>query len=195
MLREFVQHWGYVAICAGTYVEGEGVLLSAGAAAHAGVLSLPLVVMSASVGSVAWGQTWFWLGRLSGEGLIARRPKWRPRVLVVERLLSRLGPWVLLLGRFVVGMGTVLPTMIGVSGFAWQRFIVLDSIGALVWASVVASVGFGVGAVLERLLGHYWTWTPLVVAGAFLALLCWLLVRAYTMLAARYSARRLRSRP
>ena len=194
MLRELVQHWGYVAICAGTYVEGEGVLLSAGAAAHAGVLSLPLVVLSAAVGSAAWGQTWFWLGSLSGRGLIARRPKWQPRVLVVERWLSRSGPWVLLFGRFIVGMGTVLPTMIGASGYPWRRFVVLDSIGALVWAALVASVGFGVGAGLERILGQSFTWTRFAIAGACLALLCWLWIRTYNTLATRFGARRLGSR-
>ncbi len=190
MLEELARHWGYVAITVGTYIEGEAVLLSAGALAHAGVLSLPLVVLSAMLGSLAWGQTWFQVGRVSGRALLERRPQWQARAVAVERWLSRSGLWVLIFGRFLVGMGTLLPAMIGASGYARARFCVFDTLGALVWAAVVACAGFGVGAGLQRIAGHPVSWIQLASAGVTVALVAWLGTQVYAWASARQKARR-----
>ena len=179
MFEELVSRWGYLAISLGTYVEGEAVLLSAGAMAHAHVFSLPLVVLAAMIGSAAWGQTWFQVGSVSGRGLLARRPEWQARAAVVEGWLSRWGLWVLLFGRFIVGMGTLLPAMIGASGFSRLRFCVLDTLGALIWAAVMACAGFGIGAGLGRVLGHPLGWMQLALVGVAIALTLWFVTSVY----------------
>ena len=50
MLQELVSRWGYLAIAIATFIEGEVVLIWAGALAHQGMLSLPLVALAATVG-------------------------------------------------------------------------------------------------------------------------------------------------
>jgi membrane protein DedA with SNARE-associated domain len=107
---------------------------------------------------------------MSGRGLIARRPHWHARAAAVERWLSRFGLLVLLFGRFLAGMGTLLPAMIGASGYPRWRFCVLDSLGALVWATVVAAAGFGIGAGLRRLAGESPLWLQLGMACVVVAL-------------------------
>jgi membrane protein DedA with SNARE-associated domain len=189
MPTSILSQCAYLAIGVGTYLEGEAVLLSAGALAHAGVLSLPLVVLVAALGSFAWGQTWFRLGRVSGQGLIARRPAWQAQAARVERWLSRSGLWVLLFGRFCVGMGTVLPVMIGVSGYAWRRFVLLDAIGALIWATIFACAGFGGAAALHGVFGRSLAWPSLAIAAASLALCSWLVIELFAAGARRRAAR------
>jgi membrane protein DedA with SNARE-associated domain len=189
VFEDLVSRWGYIAVSLGTYVEGEAVLLSAGALAHARVLSLPLVVLAAMLGSAAWGQTWFQIGRMSGRGLMARRPHWQARAAALERWLARFGMWVLLFGRFLAGMGTLLPAMIGASGFPRWRFCVLDSLGAAIWATVLACAGFGIGAGLRKLVGTSPPWLQLVLASVLVAL-AYLLFRLATSLYAARARRR-----
>ena len=175
MPASILSQCGYLAISVGTFLEGEAVLLSAGALAHAGFLSLPLVVLAAAIGSFAWGQTWFRFGSVSGRALIARRPAWQVRAAVVERWLARHERWVLLFGRFIVGMGTLLPAMIGASGYTWRRFVVIDAVGALIWATTFACAGFAGAAGLRRLVGHSLAWSSFVIAAGLLAVLFWFL--------------------
>jgi hopanoid biosynthesis associated protein HpnK len=144
----------YAAVAFGAFVEGEAVMLSAGALAHAGKLGLPGVILAGAAGSFVWGQAWFSAGRWLGPALLARRPAWKPRARTVEGWLLRTGAWVVIGGRFLAGMGTVLPAAVGASGFPRVRFVLFDFIGALLWSSVLASAGFGVGGGLERLVGH-----------------------------------------
>ena len=184
VLVQLVHRWGYLAIVVGTYLEGEGILLSAGALCLAGVLSAPWVVLSATLGSLAWGQTWFRVGALSGRALIGRHPVWQARAQVVERWLARSGPAVLLCGRFVAGMGTLLPTVIGASGYAWPRFTLLDGAGALIWALVVTGAGWALGA------GALWVspslgWLGLLAVAVVVSLLGALVYRHYARVVAR----------
>jgi len=153
MWEQLVSRWGYIAVALGTFVEGEGVLLSAGAVAHLGLLSLPLVMLSAALGSLVWGQLWYYLGRVHGRAFLARRPKLRARALVVEGWIVRYGAWLVVGFRFIAGAAIVLPVLIGSSGFSRLRYLALDALGAAIWACVFASAGFGLGAGFRGVLG------------------------------------------
>jgi membrane protein DedA with SNARE-associated domain len=177
MLERLVSHWAYLAIAVGSFVEGEAVLLLAGAVARGGQLYLPLVVLAATAGSLSWGQTWFYVGRRFGRPFIDRRPQWHDRSARVERWLSRYGGWVVVAFRFMAGMAIVLPVLIGACGFPPRRFLWLDGIGALIWATVFACAGFGMSAGLSAILERPIGWPEVLgicVAGV---LLVWLVTR------------------
>lgn len=181
MWEHVLSRWGYFGIALGTFVEGEAVLLAAGALTHLGRLSLPFVVLAAMLGSLLWGQTWFFVGRVYGRGVLERRPKWHAHALVLERWIERYGGWLVLGFRFITGAAIVLPLLVGASGFPRGRFFVLDGLGALIWAAVFAFLGLGLGAGLEGALGHRIGMPEIVgiaLGGALLLLLVTRQVRA-----------------
>ena len=49
---QLIQSYGYWAILAGTFLEGETILVLAGFAAHLGYLQLPWVILAAFAGSL-----------------------------------------------------------------------------------------------------------------------------------------------
>ncbi len=171
VISELLARFGYAAVLVGAFVEGELVLLAAGAVSQSQRLSLPLVVVAGALGSVAWGQTWFHIGRASGAALLVRRPAWRGRAQRVERWLSSSGAWVLVGGRFLAGMGTVLPSVIGASGLSRRRFTVLDTLGALLWSVAFSCAGFGVGAGLAHVPARHQLGLGLAVAATCAGLL------------------------
>lgn len=149
MFAEMLARFGYAAVVVGSFVEGELVLLAAGALARTGRLSPVLVALAGSVGSAAWNQVWFRIGRRTGQQLLARRPSWRARTQLLERWLSTYGRAVIVFGRFAPGMGGVLPATVGASGLTSSRFIPLDVVGALIWSSTYTAAGFGALGLLE----------------------------------------------
>ena len=71
--------------------------------------------------------------------------------------------------RFVYGLRTVMPVAIGLSGYPPGRYLLLNGIGAAIWASALAAAAYHFGAVLEGMLGSvkkYELW----VLGALLVL-------------------------
>ncbi|MBS0507039.1 MAG: DedA family protein [Proteobacteria bacterium] len=150
---ELIQSYGYVAVAIGTFLEGETVLLVAGAAASRGHLWLPAVVAVAAVASFAGDQLCFFLGRRYGNQLLARYPSLVARTTRARALLERHNLPVILSVRFLYGLRIAGPMAIGMSGVHWLRFFVLNAIGALVWAMVVAGVGYGFGHAMAGWLG------------------------------------------
>jgi membrane protein DedA with SNARE-associated domain len=71
--------------------------------------------------------------------------------------------------RFVYGLRTVMPVAIGLSGYPPGRYLLLNGIGAAIWATALAAAAYHFGAVLEGMLGSikkYELW----VLGALLIL-------------------------
>jgi membrane protein DedA with SNARE-associated domain len=158
-LESFVQSYGYWALFLGTLLEGETVLILAGLMAHLGLMKLPLVMLVALLGSFLGDQFYFFLGRRKGAALLDRHPLWRRRAEKVQRAMQRYHNWIMLGFRFVYGMRTVTPLILGMDRtIRIRRFILLNLIGATLWSAVIAAAGYLFGSVLMILLAdikHY----------------------------------------
>ncbi|MEO7104823.1 MAG: DedA family protein [Rhodoferax sp.] len=151
-ISEWVQSYGYVAVAVGTFLEGESVLLIAGAAASRGHLALSLVVAIAALASFLGDQMYFLLGRRYGTALLARYPSLQPRAARVNGLLDRYHLPLILSIRFLYGLRIVGPMAIGMSNVSWPRYLLLNGLGALLWATLIACAGFGASHALIHML-------------------------------------------
>lgn len=158
-----IQEYGYWAILIGTFLEGETILILAGVAAQAGHLELSLVVLSAFVGSSCGDQLYYFIGRKQGTALLRRFPKWQHAAAKVARKIQNHQNLIILSFRFFYGIRNVTPFMLGISRIPIRRFLPLNLIGAAVWASAFASIGYILGHAHERFLGKGYNWVLLVL--------------------------------
>ena len=150
-----IQSYGYAAVGVGTFLEGESVLLAAGAAAFHGYLKLPAVMAIATLASFLGDQLFFYLGRRHGNQLLGRFPSLEPRIERMRALLERHHVPVILSVRFLYGLRIAGPMAIGMSGVHWARFLALNLLGAVIWAVLIAVLGFGLGQGLAYSLGRF----------------------------------------
>lgn len=152
-VTELVSHYGYFAVAIGCLLEGETVLLTAGFAAHRGMLGLWPVLGIAFVASALGDQIFFQLGRHQGARLKARFPALARAAPRIDELLTRYHTPLILGIRFMVGLRVAGPILIGSAGIAPLRFTLLNLCGAAVWACVIGLAGYTFGAVIETFLG------------------------------------------
>jgi len=152
-LPQFVAAYGYWAVLAGTLFEAETVLLLAGFAAHRGYLELPTVVGVAIVGSFLANQPWFYLGRVRGPTLLLRYPKYMNRVARAQAQLAKYHLPLIVTMRFVMGLRTVLPFVLGMSSMPTLRFQMINFAGAVFWSVMIGAGGYLFGHLVERMLG------------------------------------------
>jgi len=153
-LTELIDSYGYVAVVLGTFLEGETVLVLAGFAAHQGYLDLEWVIVAALSGSLSGDQLAFFAGRRYGAVLLKRFPRLRSGVARATALLERHEVPLLLGFRFVYGIRNVTPIAAGLSGIAIPRFVILNVLGAALWAATISTAGYlfghAFGLLLER---------------------------------------------
>lgn len=141
---------------AGAPVPAVPTLVVAGALAAGGQLSLPAVVMVAVLASLLSDGAWFGVGRHFGTGVLRTlcRISISPDSCIhrSELQFERWGGKTLLVAKFVPGLSTVAPPLLGALGLRRSTFIVLDGLGALLWAGLAAGLGYAFAAQIDQVL-------------------------------------------
>jgi membrane protein DedA with SNARE-associated domain len=187
-LAQLVHDYGYLAVFAGSLLEGETILVLAGFAAHQGYLSLPAVTAVAFVGGTLGDQLFFWTGRLFGPALVQRFPRLAPRVGEVRALMRRYDAGLIIGIRFMYGLRIAGPVVMGMCHLPPWRFALFNMIGAAIWAPLVAGAGYLFGQALHALLGDLQRIELLVLAAIVLVALAFGVLRR--VLARRERAQR-----
>ena len=153
-MQDTITQFGYFAVFVGTFLEGETVLALGGLAAAYGYLSLPGVMAVAVLGAFAGDQTAFFIGRRYGVRLIGRYPALAAKAPRVQALVRRWDALAVILLRFCYGLRIAGPIVIGSCGISPWRLALFNFIGVLIWAPLVAGVGYLAGEALEMWLGR-----------------------------------------
>jgi membrane protein DedA with SNARE-associated domain len=153
-LIELLQNYGYIIVFVWTLLEGETIVILAGFAAYQGYLELKYIIPLAIAGAVIGDQIFFYIGRFKGTQIIARWPKFAARVEHAHMLTERYHGWIIFASRFMYGFRTIIPISFGMSGVSGKKFLLLNLLGAVVWACVFAGGGYLFGGALESFMGN-----------------------------------------
>lgn len=151
LLNFLIEH-GYTVIFVWVALDQAGLplpalplLLAAGVLVGMGEMSLVLVLLTIVLASVPIDLFWFWLGRLRGARvlhllcILSLEPDYCVRN--TEDIFRRLGPMSLIVGKFVPGLQTLAPPMSGLTGLSIFTFLLLDTLGTLLWAGLFVALG------------------------------------------------------
>lgn len=151
------------------------VLLGVGTLIGTGRMSLALALVVALAASLPPDVAWYELGRRRGGRVlgILCRISLEPDSCVrrTENLFMRQGARALLVAKFLPGLSTMAPPLAGIVGIGRFRFLLLDSLGALIWAGSWIGLGYVSRAGIEMVAAkaeRFGTWF-MVLIGALLA--------------------------
>ena len=140
-------------------------IVSAAAFARVGHGSLTVVVLAAIPGLMKFDLLYWLAGRLWGERIIlllSGRRKHGPRFMARVHRWGRKFTW----PAVVVAQFLPLPTAIvyavaGWAGMSWVTFLVLDAISSLLWAGMLAGLGYSLGhhaVTVAQAVSRYGLW-------------------------------------
>jgi membrane protein DedA with SNARE-associated domain len=148
-----IEKYGYLATFVGTLAEGESLLILSGLCAHRGYMSLPVVIAVGAVGGALGDVAFFLLGRFYGAKLLVRYPRYAPAADRVRSMIERVPVATILGVRFMYGLRTVGPAVIGTTRVSLPRFVAFNVVGAVAWSTCWAGAGYLVGKAAEQVLG------------------------------------------
>ncbi|MEO7052225.1 MAG: VTT domain-containing protein [Rhodanobacter sp.] len=121
-------------------------LMVASALAAHGELSLPGVVGVALLACLLGDLLWYEAGRRFGGGVMRTlcRISLSPDSCVrqSEMRFQRWRGGMLLVAKFVPGLSTVAPPLVGAMGLRRSTFLLLDGLGSLLWITVAVALGY-----------------------------------------------------
>jgi membrane protein DedA with SNARE-associated domain len=174
-LPSFIFRYGYAVVFLGVALEnaglpipGEVFLFAAGFLASAGNFQLLLVIALGAAGAVVGDSFSYLLGRFFGE----RLPRLYCKMTLgsvdcvrrTHEYFARRGGLTVAFGRFVIGVRTFSAPMAGSTGMTYSRFVAYDALGAFIWATLVAILGYLFGKEWERIgAGYRWYSAVLLV--------------------------------
>lgn len=147
-IHALITQYGYLALLIGCLAEGETFVLLGGIAVHEGLLQFGWVVLAAMVGGIIGDQFLYWLGRRYGGRIIDRFSQHQDKIDKANRLINRHPAWFVIGTRFMYGFRIIGPIIIGTSGLSPVRFLILNILGASIWANLFVSLGYYAGKVI-----------------------------------------------
>jgi membrane protein DedA with SNARE-associated domain len=188
-LRSAIVDYGYwsvgVALLlenAGIPMPGETMLLLASFMAYSQhELKLSWIIVVATLAATLGDNLGFALGYFGGRPLLAKyQSLFRLKQSTLDRgeqLFARYGPATIFFARFVFGMRIIAGPMAGVLRMAWKRFLIFNFLGAVLWVSVIANLGYFFGRHWDRMENALKRVDIAIVIVVVIAILVWWLRR------------------
>lgn len=148
-MEEFLEQYGYLALSAGTFLEGETAIMVASSLVYSGFFKGPYTVIFAFLGSFVSDWLYFTIGRLNGRLFIERRPKLRDKFLPLQNFFAKNQMQILFSYRFLYGFRVLIPLMIGMSNIKTLHYLGYSIVAGLFWATTVSLVGYAAGAYFD----------------------------------------------
>lgn len=147
-----IQDYGYWVLIFGALIEGESILLLAGAAAYMGYFSLPIVMAVSFIGAIIHDQLLYSVGKVGGIALLDRSKLFKKKSHRAFALLEKYDQWLIMGFRFVYGIRTITPVIVGASDISFKRYTTLTIISAAIWAATVSTAGYFLANVVQSLI-------------------------------------------
>lgn len=191
MITEMLQRGGYLGVFALMALENifppipsELIMPFAGYVAARGELHVVGVLLAGTAGSVAGALPWYYAGRRFGKERLDQMAGRHARWLTITHgdiaramdAFERHGRKVVLLGRLVPAIRTLISVPAGLARMHFGEFLLYSTIGSLIWTSLLTGAGY----LLESQYARVAEYVDPVSTAVLAALVLWYLYRLVT---------------
>lgn len=194
-LLGIVEQMGYAGLLLLMFLENvfppipsELIMPLGGFLAAQGKMDPVLVVLVGTAGSVLGGLPWYYIGRIFGhDRLVALSQRFGfimtmdpPDVEKAFGWFAHHGPKAVLLGRLIPAIRTLISVPAGMAAMPMPLFLLLTTLGSLVWTSVLTAAGYGLETQYHRVESYVDPVSKLVVFGViglYLGRMAWRLIK------------------
>ena len=188
-LSPIINQYGYLAVGGlitledfGIPAPGETVLITAAVFAGLGHLNIFIVIITAIIGAVIGDNIGFSIGYFGEQAIIEKYGRYifltKERLEKLKTIFNKKGYLIVIFARFIEGLRQANGIIAGLSEMSWQRFLLYNTIGATLWVTLWASIGYFSANYINSLL-KYQTYLTIIVTILILALIGYKLLKKY----------------
>ncbi|TET52391.1 MAG: DedA family protein [Anaerolineales bacterium] len=180
-LAELIEGVGYVGLAAivfaesglffGFFLPGDSLLLTAGLLASRGTLDVRVLLPLLFVAAVLGDTVGYWFGAKAGPRIFTREKSlfFKPQnLLKAKAFYDKHGGKTITLARFMPFVRTFAPIVAGAVKMKYNRFLLFNLLGGLVWAIGMTLLGYYLGLAFGTVEGIDQYFTLLIIAFFFI---------------------------
>lgn len=147
-------------------------------------MSIVVVIVAGSIGSLLGAIPWYCAGRALGKERLMRFAKGHGRWLTLsptdvesaDRWFGEKGPLAVLFGRLVPTMRTLISIPAGIAHMPLAKFLIYSAIGTVIWTTALAMTGYLLGEIYQTVS----TYVELLSNGVFFLIMAYYIYRVVT---------------
>lgn len=154
--------WALLVVCAIVFVEtgllvgfllpGDTLLILTGVLTFTGVIPQPiwLVALCIFLATLAGDNLGYLIGRKVGPPIFERKSAGffsKRSVARTEAFFAKYGGFAITIARFIAVVRTIAPVAAGVGKMPYRKFLLFDSLGAMLWGVGLPMLGWGIATI------------------------------------------------
>ncbi|MDH5464180.1 MAG: DedA family protein [Thiovulaceae bacterium] len=163
--------YSYIALFLYSLGGGYVGLIAAGIMSHLGDMNIIISIIVATFANFLGDGLLFYMGRYNKKDMHKYLLKHRRKLALAHVLLKKYGDRIIFIQKYVYGIKTLIPIVIGFTRYNMQRFIFLNAIAAVAWGISVGSASYFAGSVLVPIVDYLGDHFYLILL--FLAFIIW----------------------
>ena len=154
-MESIIQDWGYLALA--MYSFGGGMLGLAVAAVFAftGELNIYYVILVAFISNFIGDQFLFTIARNNKEQAKEMMKKHENKIQIAHNMMTKYGWLTIILQKYIYGIKTLIPLIIGITEYNKTKFMIFNLIGAVLWAIIVGLTAYFIGQIFIDTFSQY----------------------------------------
>lgn len=161
-----LEQWGYILLFLYSLGGGYVGLLTAGVMSALDKMDLYYAMLVACAGNIVGSSSLAYLGRYQKKDLITYLQNHKRKIALSQIWLKKYGLWLIVFGKYLYGVKTLVPLAIGFSRFPLKKFFIANALACGIWAVFVGLFGHyassGVILLLEKIDAHSY-FVPIVL--------------------------------
>jgi len=152
MISYLITHFSYKILFFWSIFEGEIGLTLSGYMVEQGKFDLLTVLLIAVSGALIGDMIIFFIGRFFKPKTEMLLKRYNTKLERIERWFLRFGSWIIVFERFIYGTHIPALLMLGVSGFKFWKFLLLEIFGVILWVITFITLGYFFGQAVIDIL-------------------------------------------
>lgn len=154
-MEELIRDWGYIILFLYSFGGGFLALAVAGVLSFSGELNIYISMAVAASANIIGDQFLFYIARNNKAQAKQMMGKYHKYVEKTENMMVKLGSFAIILQKYIYGIKTLIPLVIGLTTYDTKKFLFFNIIGAVLWAMVVGYLSYSLGEVIINSAEEY----------------------------------------
>lgn len=152
--QDSYQTWGYLILF--VYCMGSGYvgIVIAGILSSLGSMDIGISILVAFLGNTFGSTVLSVLGRYQKNEILKYFAKHRRKVALVHIWMKKYGIWLIFFNKYIYGIKTIVPIAIGVSKYKMAKFLTLNALACLIWATLIGVVSYFASEFVKKIFSY-----------------------------------------